>query len=659
MTLHVGPAVGAKGQVGLAEEGAWGCQSQEMTNFIEMTSESIVSEIGSLVSGALRSDRATHKRIGGVEAAGGDVNCEVGPSGFETWFKHALGEVETTRLDKAFVLECTNPNETNAVLSITQVAGLATELKVDMVVGADLTLDLTNASYDTIGEVMTAINAHANLAAWSPYQATQGVWQTSLDATNDYCASGDNSNRLEELADIELIKSPDRRWVVSTEWGCFSHQIQCAQDLPPGMSIEVGRDVAAFLYSGMKINTMELNATPGEFFAGTFGLMGKGGTTSDTPAAASANAGNAKNAFKIRYVGEQASATLEIDSSNSVLVLEIDATTEDVVLNINEPYVDPETGIVYNVNRIGGIVDYLDDLSYIDCQIADYTDPRTLTTSLDNYPATDITSSDYVWFNFESDVKTSLPVLWGDYIGSDSGDSVTFHIKVTGAGVPGVAKLQFQKAGGGYGNECTTSATVSSEVRTGANVDSGYDVFFPDNTELQLDDIWSFETIRPSSDTDYSDIDPYSGYEGSLEIDGATQPIMGWTCTVNNNLYGDKYHLGERVRAKLPEQKRTVEGTVNVEFDDLDLYRRFLNGTQGDLIMEFTSAEYIETTALGNSATQFGMTIRQPEIEFNGATPTIADEGIITVDMPYVALWDDDNNIPELRTTIVSDVPYI
>ena len=659
MTKYVGPAVGSKGQIGLAEEGAWGCHSQNMTNFIEMTSEGIVSEIGSLISGALQPDRAVHKRVGGVEACGGDVNCEVGPSGLETWLKHALGEVTTSRLDKAFIIESTNNNETSAVLTITHTAGVATGLAIVMDVGANIDFDLTHNDYDTIGEVMAAINAHANLAAWSPYQATQGVWQTTIHAS-DYLAASDDSNCLEELANIELLKSPDDRWTLGTEWGCFSHQIQCGTDLPPGMSIEVGRDVAAFLYAGMKVNTLELNATPGEFFTGTFGLMGKGGTTADTPAAASANTGNTKNAFEIRYTGDNATATLEIDEPTSTAILEIDGTTQDIVLNINEPYVDPETGTVYNVDRVGGFVDYLNDLSYIDCYIADYTDPRALMTDIVDYVATDITDSAYTWFNFALASKPSLPVMWGDYIGSDSGDSVTFYVKVTGGGAPGVATVEFQKTpSGGYGNSAITSATVATEIRTGANVDSGYTIFWPDSTDLVLNDVWTFETIRPSSDADYSDIDPYSGYEGSLTMDAETELIMGWTCTLNNNLYGDKYHLGDRPRAKLPEQKRTVEGTVNVEFDDLDFYRKFINGTQCDLSMVFTSADYIETTALGNSATQYSMTVRQPEIEFNGSTPVIGDEGIILTDFPYVALWDDDNDIPELRITVVSDTAYI
>lgn len=658
--LYVGPAVGARGQLGFAEEGAYGKQQQTPDQFIEMRGETLISELTPLISQSLRSDRAVHKRTSGVEAAGGDVIAEISPKGFETWFKHALGDVSTTRQDTAFVIECTNNAETTCKLSITHTNGVATSLDIEMDIGANLSLDLTSGSYDTIAEVMTAINAHANLACWSPYQATQGVWQTTLHSS-DYLSSSDNSNCLEECSNIDILKTPNKRWVVGTEWGVYSHQIQGGSTLPAGVSIEAGRDIAAFLYSGAKINTMELAAETGDYFLGTFGIMAKGATTASPPTPASGNTGNAKNAFKIRYTGNESSATLAIDSSNYTITLEIDGTTQDVVHNINEPYVDPETGTVYNLQKIGGLVDYLDSLSYIDCQIADFTSPNANSTDLNHYPATDITPSSYTWFNFEYSSIKSAPVTWGDYIGEDEGDSVRFYVRVVTGGPPGTATVEFKKtADGTYGNEATTSATSPTEVRTGANVDSGFTIFFPDDTDLIAGDVWTFETINPpASNASYSNIDAFSGFEGALTLDGKTADIMGWSCTLNNNLYGEKYHLGERVRGKLPEQKRSVEGTVNVEFDNLDLYRKFVNGTSANLEMSFVSPDYISTTALGDSPTQYSLTIRQPNIEFNGTTPTASDESIITTDMPYVAMWDDVNNIPELRITIVSDTPYI
>jgi len=658
MTLFVGPAVGARGQIGFAEEGGWGKQVQNMTGFLEMLSESIVSEIAPLISGSLRPDRAVHKRTQGTEACGGDISAEIAPKGFETWFKHALGEVETTRLDTAFVIELTDPSETGAKLEITHTADLATRLQITLDVGANLDLDLTNASYDTIAEVMTAINAHANLAAYSPYQLTQDVLQTSLH-TSDYCVGTDNSNRLEECNSVELTKVPNRRWVVGTSWGVYSHEVKCAATLPEGLSIEAGRDVAAFLYSGMKVNTMELTANPSEIVNGTFGMMGKGGTTADTPSAASANMNSPKNAFRVRYSGEQSSCSLAVDSTNYTLTLEIDGTAEDVVLGLKYPYVDPETGIVHNVDKIGGLVKYLNSKSYLNCYLGGYVDPKTLSIYLNHYPAVTLSASDYTWFNFNMGNIVSLPVLWGDYIGSDIGDSKKFYIKVVTGGVPGTAMIQFKIEGGAYGNTVTTSATVPSEIRYNANVDSGYTIFFPDNTVLVADDVWTFETIRPSSLASYPTVDPFSGFEGTLTMDGSSQSIMGWSCNVNNNLYGDKYHLGDKTRAKLMEQRREVGGTLNVEFDDLDLYRKFINGTSVDIQIVFVSSEYISTTALGNSPTQYSMTVRQPNVEFNGTTPTNSDEGIILVDMPYVAMWDDTLALPELILTIVSNEAYV
>jgi len=644
-SLYVGPAVGARGQLGFAEEGSWGCQEQTPVNFIEMNGETIISEIGSLVSNALRKDRAVHKRIGGVESAGGGSESEISPKGFETWFKHALGDIQTTRLDNAFVIECIDNSETSAKLAITHVNGVATVLDIVTAVGASLSIDLTNSSYDTIDEVMDEINASVNFAAYSAYDLQQGSLTTSI-VTNDYLEGTTNSNCLEECSNIELMKEPSQRWVVGTEWNVYSHQIQGGEKLPAGMTLEAGRDIAAFIYSGSKINTMELTAVPTEFFMGSFEFMSKGGSTVSKPTAANGNTGNEKNAFKIRYTGTSTSADLTIDITNSTLTLQLDGTTEDIVHNINEPYVDPATGVVSNLQKIGGLVDYLDNLSYIDCQIAPYVTRSADSVDLQAQVDTSILSSDYVWINFESTNVVSLPVMWGDYIGSDKGDSVTFFVQVVTGGVPGVATLNFKKtAAGAYGNLVTTSATDT--------------VFFPDNTALVAGDVWTFETIRPSSPATYPAIDPFSGFEGALSLDGVVAPIMGWSCNLNNNLYGEKYHLGYRTRGMLPEQKRSVEGSLNVEFDDLDLYRKFINGVSMNLQMVFLSSDYITNAALGNSATQYSLTIRQPNIEFNGTTPTASDENIILTDFPYIAMWDDVNNIPELRITVVSDTPYV
>jgi hypothetical protein len=278
-----GPAVGARGQIGISQEGVWGKKQPAPQHFIDLVSEGIASELGSLVSNALRADRAVHKRIPGVESAGGDFNVEVAAEGLGQMFKHALGSVQTTRVDHAFVLKVIDAAATSVVLDVVVAAGLATDLTVVVTggTGAGVNLDLESASYDTIAEVMAAINAGGTgLAAYSVSSFQAGGVLTTIQAA-DYALGTDLSSYLDAVTGIELIGGPGnaKTFLVSFGWGAYSHLIDAAPTLPAGLTVEVGRDIAAFTYAGAKVNTMTLTADTGEIFAGVFNLMAKGGST--------------------------------------------------------------------------------------------------------------------------------------------------------------------------------------------------------------------------------------------------------------------------------------------------------------------------------------------------------------------------------------------
>ena len=131
-------------------------------------------------------------------------------------------------------------------------------------------------------------------------------------------------------------------------------------------------------------------------------------------------------------------------------------------------------------------------------------------------------------------------------------------------------------------------------------------------------------------------------------IDGTTVGVLGVSFTLNNNLYGDKYEIGSTDRQAIIEQQRTVEGSLNVEFDDLWLYNRFVAGTSGDLIVTLTSSE------LAHGSNYYQMIIRFPNIEFNGTTPTIGGPEMIVTDFPFVALYDDDGTNGEVTITVIN-----
>jgi len=658
-----GPAIGARGQIGFAQEGVWGKKQPAPTFFVEMVSEGVVSELGSLVAQSLRPDRAVHKRIGGVESAGGDINCEIGPEGFGKFFKHALGDVETTRLDNAFALKVTDAAATSAKLTVVVVAGLATTFTVAVTGGTGTGVDLTlaDADSDTLQEVMDKINAAGtglNAYSVTSYQAAGD--STTMNAS-DYSLGTAASNTLGACAAVELIRSSTEKDImVGLGWGCYQHVIDAGRTLPAGLTMEIGRDVAAFTYNGAKVNSLTLTADTGEILGGSFNVMGSGVTTASRAIPRTANTGNARNAFTARYNGEGSSCTLDIDKTNHILTLNSSEADEDLVLDISVPLIEPLTGVVYPIHLVGGLVDYLDDLDYIVATLNNYTGWESDASYLADVSTEDIYSSTVVQFDFDTSDVVSEPVTDGDLLGTDSGVAVEFLCDIVLGGAPGTATIRFSDDNGvSYGTTYTTSATVATEVRYVDNGNSGFTIFFPDDSDLVLGDKWVISSFKLAETADYSSVDPFAGFEGALTVDDAEQPIMGWNCTLNNNLYGDKYHLGSRKRASLPEQQRSVEGNITIEFDDLDLYRKFINGVSGNLVMTFTADDYIATTALGNSATNYSLVVRQPNMEYNGSTPVIADEGIITVDMPYVALYDDDNSIPELRITLVNTYAYL
>lgn len=123
--------------------------------------------------------------------------------------------------------------------------------------------------------------------------------------------------------------------------------------------------------------------------------------------------------------------------------------------------------------------------------------------------------------------------------------------------------------------------------------------------------------------------DPFTGFEGKLTMDGVEEEVLGITFTLNNNLAGDKYYLGSQDRGNLPEQDRSIEGTITLEFKNTNMYRKFLAGVSASLSIQFVR----------NSAERVKITF--PKIEFGGRTPTSAGKEAIVIEVPFVALWHD------------------
>jgi len=159
---------------------------------------------------------------------------------------------------------------------------------------------------------------------------------------------------------------------------------------------------------------------------------------------------------------------------------------------------------------------------------------------------------------------------------------------------------------------------------------------------------WDTPSDPPSTD-------PLSSFQAAIYIDGVAQEVLSATFTLNNNLFPDKFQLGDRYRAGLPEQQRTVEGSINLEFDDEILYHKYINGTEAFFeIRCVDDSARIDTSAAAGREVYRQKHCLFPVIKYTGTTPQIGGPDQITYDMPFNALRDVTNDMNELAIIFVN-----
>jgi hypothetical protein len=152
---------------------------------------------------------------------------------------------------------------------------------------------------------------------------------------------------------------------------------------------------------------------------------------------------------------------------------------------------------------------------------------------------------------------------------------------------------------------------------------------------------------NPTSASSISALNPLTFDEGEMLIDANSQEVAGFSLNIANNLVEDKGALGDRYRVAIPRTGfRDVTGTLNLEFDNLDMYYRYTGGTETKLKLTFTS----DDMAAGTQA--HALIIDCPRIVFTGTTPVVGGPDLIYYDMPFVALFDDDEGNPDYKNEV-------
>jgi hypothetical protein len=155
-------------------------------------------------------------------------------------------------------------------------------------------------------------------------------------------------------------------------------------------------------------------------------------------------------------------------------------------------------------------------------------------------------------------------------------------------------------------------------------------------------------------------LNPLTSFKAAVFINGVAQEVLSASWTLNNNLFTDKFQLGDRFIAGLPEQQRTVEGTFNTEFDDVVLYNDYLDGAQAFFEIRCIDTDNrIDSQANDTAPTGHWVYSQKhclfPKIYYSGTTPQIGGPEQITHDFPFNAYVDTENQMNEMALIFVNE----
>jgi len=253
----------------------------------------------------------------------------------------------------------------------------------------------------------------------------------------------------------------------------YEHTIDAYSDLPQGMTLEIGRDVAAFNYYGTRVNTLAFTFNPGEIITGTAGVMCKGASTCGDPAADAGNTGWEIPVTNLRYAGSQASTNIAINTDSTVESFYFDhgaSGSEEVIFDfsLEHGYYDFD-GYYWEVTTIGGLLEFLEYQSdYFSVTRKGGISTSDLSTTIKTIASTPLPSDSDVSI-IQSVSTSAVPLIRGDYIGTDAGESITVTVEIsTGGATDGTAAFHAKKTGdSGYGSATTITYNTWRKTKGG------------------------------------------------------------------------------------------------------------------------------------------------------------------------------------------------
>lgn len=283
-TRNFGPAVGSKSSISIIDELTYGrlrigtdlgalIVGLESECYIPFTTESIAHTINTLESATLDPSRGSLPTIRGTSDVGGDIAFELRGQGYGQLIKQAMGDGATGSANYVFVANCRGdlPLQVDGLHAL---LGIQLNVKAPREVMADWA-----TLYNTAGASFVHIARNVTtglLIAKNKAFAAAGVVPMGVAGDPTYW------HHITVAAWASPADDPlpqDGEWVFPVQaaqnTGCYLHYLELGVNLPIGLDVDIMRDIALFVYSGMKVGTWTMNFNANEIVNGTFTFMGR------------------------------------------------------------------------------------------------------------------------------------------------------------------------------------------------------------------------------------------------------------------------------------------------------------------------------------------------------------------------------------------------
>jgi hypothetical protein len=610
MGILTSAATGSRGRVTIGQESVFG-RIVQPTHLFELVSESIQATETPIESAAIRGDRAKHDITRGYLDVGGDINGELAVSGFGLLLYNTLGvDYEPlNRVDGGYHARLERDLEATVLIGSDYFVEFAPEtvLRFPDVAASQVKFVYRNPSISALDSIGVEAVAADEGFAYSESQEKALTYVTAKAATTLTLAGVLNESGALvalDLASKGLLyvgqnKIPVRYVSVAAGGGAtVIATILAADQAIVASDVNVGDivDVAPGLVVLDGATTLQVAIDAAIAAPGTSPVL-KGSWTYlflDDVAFTAA-------AYDTIYTHHMeasrklpAGMTVEVDRDAAVFIY------SGMKVNSAAFTFEPNANVTVAFSLLGreefSIAKLVQDVSIGD-------------TSITVIDATHFPTAGTISVGGSGVVETGIT-----YTGKTvNGDGT---ITLTGIPASGAASIQYIHRTGG--NVDLRTSTAIADVITGSN-------------------------------------QPLVTFEATAYVDGSVLEVLSASVTITNNLNADKRGLGDRFRLEIVEERRMVEGSFNVEFDNGENYRKFIDGTFFFVEIRCVSEQeddcgqgVDETGVLGQ------MYLIMPRVRYGGTTPNIEGESYITHDLPMMAKWDDCYNTADVIIILVN-----